>query len=54
MTISAARGQGMTMVICKNFIDEKNKNFKSLTKTYIIYIKRKLKTCRNQIYIEKV
>ena len=54
MTISAARGQGMTLIIDKNFIDKKTKNLKILTKTCVMYLKRKLKKYRNQIYIEKV
>ena len=53
MTIFAARGQGIKLVIDRNFIGKKNKNFKILTKTYDMYLKRKLKTYRNQIHVER-
>ena len=32
----------------------KNENLKILTKTHVIYIKRKLRTCKMQIQVEKV
>ena len=43
MTISAARGQGMRLAIDKDFIDKENKNLKILTKTYVMYLKKKAK-----------
>ena len=49
MTIFAARGQGIKLVIDRNFIG----NFKFLIKTYDMYLKRKLKTYRNQIHVER-
>ena len=53
MTILAVRGGGKNLVIDRNFI-VKNENLKILTKTHFIYLKRKLKTCRIQIQVEKV
>ena len=44
--IFAAMGPGMKLVIDRNFLAE---NLKYFCKTYDIYIKRKLITCRIQI-----
>ena len=52
--ILAAMGPGMKLVIDGNFLAEKNENLKFFCKTYVIYIKRKLRTCRIQIQEEKV
>ena len=52
--IFAALGPGMKLVIDKNFLAKKNENLKFFCKTYVIYIKRKLRTCRIQIQEEKV
>ena len=52
--IFAAMGPGMKLVIDENFLAEKNENLKFFCKTYVIYIKRKLRTCRIQIQEEKV
>ena len=52
--IFAAMGPGMKLVIDGNFLAEKNENLKFFCKTYVIYIKRKLRTCRIQIQEEKV
>ena len=52
--ILAAMGPGMKLVIDRNFLAEKNENLKFFCKTYVIYIKRKLRTCRIQIQEEKV
>ena len=54
MIIFAAMGPGMKLVIDGNFLAEKNENLKFFCKTYVIYIKRKLRTCRIQIQEEKV
>ena len=54
MTNFAARGGGMKMVIDVNFIAKKNEKYKILRKIYVMYIKRKLKTCRIHIQVEKV
>ena len=52
--IFAAMGPGMKLVIAENFSAKKNENLKFFCKTYVIYIKRKLRTCRIQIQEEKV
>ena len=52
--IFAAMGPGMKLVIAKNFLAKKNENLKFFCKTYVIYIKRKLRTCRIQIQEERV
>ena len=52
--IFAAIGPGMKLVIAENFSAKKNENLKFFCKTYVIYIKRKLRTCRIQIQVEKV
>ena len=52
--IFAAMGPGMKLVIDGNFLAGKNENLKFFCKTYVIYIKRKLRTCRIQIQEEKV
>ena len=52
--IFAALGPGMKLVIDENFLAKKNENLKFFCKTYVIYIKRKLRTCRIQIQEEKV
>jgi hypothetical protein len=36
------------------FNSKKSENFKILTKIHAIYLKRKLSTCRIQIYVEKL
>ena len=54
MTISAASGQRMKVVINGNFIAKKKENLKILSKTDVMYLKRKLRTCRIQIQVEKV
>ena len=51
MTIFAARGQRMKVVLDGNFIAKK---MKILRKTDVIYLKRKLRTCRIQIQVEIV
>ena len=51
--IFAAMGPGMKLVIDGNFLAEKSENLKIFFKTYVIYIKRKLRTCRIQIQEEK-
>ena len=53
MIILAVRGQGKNLVFDRNFI-VKNENLKILTKTHVIYLKRKLRTCKMQIQVEKV
>ena len=53
MIILAMRGQGKNLVIDRNSIVKKRK-FEILTKTHVIYIKRKLRTCKIQIQVEKV
>ena len=45
MTNFAAKGQRMKVVINGNFIAEKNENLKIMSKTNVIYLKRKLRTC---------
>ena len=52
--IFAAIGPGMKLVIAEIFSAKKNENLKFFCKTYVIYIKRKLRTCRIQIQEEKV
>ena len=52
--IFAAMGPGMKLVMDENFLAKKNENLKIFWKTYVIYIKRKLRTCRIQIQEEKV
>ena len=52
--IFAAIGPGMKLVIAENFSAKKNENLKFFCKTYVIYIKRKLRTCGIQIQEEKV
>ena len=52
--IFAAMGPGMKLVIAENFLAKKNENFKFFYQTYVIYIKRKLRTCRIHIQEEKV
>ena len=54
MTIFATRGQRMKVVIDGNFIAKEVKKMKILRKTDIIYLKRKLRTCRIQIQVEIV
>ena len=44
----------MKLVIDGYFLAKKNENLKFFCKTYVIYIKRKLRTCRIQIQEEKV
>ena len=48
MIIFAVRGHGKNLVIDRNSI-VKNENLKIFTKTHVIYIKRKLRTCKLQI-----
>ena len=52
--IFAAMGPGMKLVIAENFLAKKNENLKFFCKTYVIYIKRKLRTYRIQIQEERV
>ena len=52
--IFAAMGPGMKLVIDGNFLAEKNENLKFFCKTYVTYIKKKLRTCRIQIQEGKV
>ena len=35
-------------------MDQKDENFKILRKIYVMYIKTKQKTCRIQIWVQKV
>ena len=53
MIILALRGQRKNLVINRNSIVKKWK-FEKLSKTNFIYLKRKLRTCRIQIQVEKV
>ena len=53
MIILAMRGQGKNLVIDRNSI-VKSEILKILTKTHVIYLKRKLRTSRIQIQAEKV
>ena len=50
----ASMGPGMNLVIDGNFLAERNENLKFFCKTYVIYIKIKLTTCRIQVQEEKV
>ena len=52
--IFVAMGPGMKLVIDKKILAKKSENLKKIFKTYVIYIKRKLGTCRIQIQEEKV
>ena len=52
MTILAMRGGGKNLVIDRNFIVKKL-NLKILTKTQVIYLKKKLRTCRIQIQVKQ-
>ena len=54
LSIFKARGPGMKLIIDGNFIAKKMKIYKNFWKIYVIYIKRKLRTCRIQIQDEKV
>ena len=51
MPIFVARGQGMKLMINGVSITKK---MKILRKTHVMYLKRKPKTYRNQIRVEKV
>ena len=53
MIILAVRGRRKNLVIDRNSI-VKNENLKILTKTHVIYLKRKLRTFRIQIQAEKL
>ena len=50
MIIFATRGQRIN----RKHMAKKIEILKILSKTYLMYLKRKLKTCRNQIQVEKV
>ena len=52
--IFAAMGSRLKLVIDGNFSAEKNDNLNFFCKTYVIYIKRKLRICRIQIQEGKV
>ena len=52
--IFAAMGPEMKLVIDGNVLAKKIENLKIFCKTYVIYIKRKVRTCRIQILEEKV
>ena len=54
MTIFATRGQRMKVVIDRNFIAKKNEKMTILRETDVIYLKKKLRTCRIQIQVETV
>ena len=54
MTIFAARGLRMKVVIHGNFTAKNNENLKKMSKIDIMYLKRKLRTCRIQIQVEIV
>ena len=54
MTIFVARGQGMKLIMNGKSIPKKMKILKILSKTHVMYLKRKFKTCKNQIQVEKV
>ena len=54
MTIFAARGLRMKVVIDGNFIAKNNENLKKMSKIDIMYLKRKLRSCRIQIQVEIV
>ena len=53
MIILAVRGRGKNLVIDRNSI-VKIENLKNFTKTHVIYLKRKLRTYKMQIQVEKV
>ena len=53
MIILAVRGRGKNLVIDRNSI-VKNENLKILTKTHVIYLKKKLRTFKFQIKVEKI
>ena len=53
MIIFAARGQRMKVLLDGKFIAKKE-NLKILSKIDVIYLKRKLRTCRIQIQVEIV
>ena len=52
--IFAAMEPGMKFIIDGNFSAKKMKIWNSFCKTYVLYIKKKLRTCRIQIQEEKV
>ena len=52
MIAFATRGQRMKVVWDGKFIAKKNENLKIFSKTDVIYLKSKLRTCRIQIQIE--
>ena len=54
MIAFATRGQRMKVVLDGKFIAKKNENLKILSKIDVIYLKRKLRTCRIQIQVEIV
>ena len=55
MTIFAAGGQEMKLVTDKEFIAKKrNENLIIVIKLYVMYLKRKFRTCRIQVQVEKV
>ena len=54
MTIFAARGLRMKVVMDGNFIAKNNENLKKLSKIDFLYLKKKLRTCRIQIQVEIV
>ena len=51
MTIFVTRGQGMKLIMNGKSIAKK---MKILSKTHVMYLQRKPKTCKNQIQAEKV
>ena len=53
MILLAVRGCGKNLVIDRNSI-VKSEILKILTKTHVIYLKRKLRTYKIQIQVEKV
>ena len=53
MIFLAMRGCRKNLVVDRNFI-VKNEKLQILTKTHVIYIKRKLRTYKMQIQVEKV
>ena len=52
-TIFAARGLRIKVIINGNFITKNNESLK-LSKKDIMYLKRKLRTCKIQIQVEIV
>ena len=54
MTIFVAKGQGMKLIMNGKSILKEMIILKILSKTYVMYLKRKPKTCKNQIQVEKV